>query len=275
VIPQARRPTHGPAEIAGEPSFVHPVERELARVFDALGIQWEYEPHTLVLERRDDGSVKEAFTPDFFLPELGIYVECTVMRQRLTNRKRRKALKARALGGITVEILFRRDLERLASRWRLPGLAAAVTARPRRDPLGLGAPRSGYEASRMGDVVRMPEAGRFRIDAEPAADGVVLLAIRGDADLHVAPELRDRLAREIEDGASALVLDLSGATFVDSMALGVLLGAMKRLRAQGGTLRLVVPQTELRRIFEITLLDRVLPLDATREDALREIRRAG
>lgn len=275
MIPLARRPTHGPAEAVGEPSFVHPVERELACVFDELGIQWEYEPHTLVLERHDDGSVKEAFTPDFFLPELGIYVELTVMRQRLTNRKRRKASKARTRSGVTVEILFRRDLERLARRWRLPGLAAAVTARPRREHGGLGASRAGYEDSRMGDVVRMPDAGQFRIDEEPAGDGVILLAIRGDADLHVAPELRDRLAREIEDGASAVVLDLSRATFVDSMALGVLLETMKRLRAQGGTLRLVVPQTELRRIFEITLLDRVLPLDATREDALREVRRAG
>lgn len=109
------------------PSFAHPVERELARVFDAHGIRWEYEPHTFVLERHPDGSVKEAFTPDFFLPELGIYVECTVMRQRLTNRKRRKALKAREERGLTVEILFRRDIERLARRWRLGRLAAALS----------------------------------------------------------------------------------------------------------------------------------------------------
>jgi hypothetical protein len=111
-------------------SFVHPVERELARVFDEHGIEWEYEPHTFVLERNEDGSVKEAFTPDFFLPELGVYVECTVMRQRLTNRKRRKALKARLTKGVTVEILFRKDLERLARRWSLPRLAEAVSSAP-------------------------------------------------------------------------------------------------------------------------------------------------
>jgi anti-sigma B factor antagonist len=127
----------------------------------------------------------------------------------------------------------------------------------------------------MGDPATLPEASEFRIEEAQAPDGVVLLSIHGDADLHVAPELRERLTREIDDGASGLVLDLSEATFVDSMALGVLLGAMKQLRARDGRLRLVVPQTELRRIFEITLLDRVLPLDATREDALREIRRPG
>jgi anti-sigma B factor antagonist len=126
----------------------------------------------------------------------------------------------------------------------------------------------------MGDPVGMPEAGEFRIDQELARDSVVLLSIHGDADLHVAPQLRDRLTREIDDGAKAVVLDLSGATFVDSMTLGVLLGAMKRLRAGGGRLRLVVPQTELRRIFEITLLDRVLALDTSREAALRELESA-
>ena len=63
-------------------------------------------------------------------------------------------------------------------------------------------------------------------------------------------------------------VDLSGVTFVDSMALGVLLGSMKRLRVHGGKLLLVAPATDIRRIFEITLLDRVFALFPTREEAL-------
>jgi hypothetical protein len=117
------------------PHFAHPVEEEIARVFDDHGIAWEYEPHTFVLERNADGTVHEAFTPDFFLPELGVYVECTVMRQALTARKRRKARKARLLG-VNVEVLCRRDIERLASRWQLRRLARAAGAsqRGRRSP---------------------------------------------------------------------------------------------------------------------------------------------
>ena len=110
---------------ADEP-FAHPIERELARLFDAHGIAWEYEPHTFVLERDAVGRVTEAFTPDFFLPEFGIYVECTVARQALTSRKRRKARKLRERAGIAVEILFRRDFDRLAQRWQLQKLGAAV-----------------------------------------------------------------------------------------------------------------------------------------------------
>lgn len=111
------------------PRFAHPVERELARIFDEHGIEWEYEPHTFVLERSHDGSVREAFTPDFFLPELGMYVECTVMRPALQHRKRRKVRKARRLG-VNVEVLCRKDIETLASRWRLRRLQVAARARP-------------------------------------------------------------------------------------------------------------------------------------------------
>jgi len=106
----------------------HPVERELARLFDEHGVRWLYEPHTFVLERDLDGTVRQAFTPDFFLPELGIYVECTVARQRLTNRKRQKVRKVSVRKGVRVEVLFGRDLTRLADRWALDRLGAAVEA---------------------------------------------------------------------------------------------------------------------------------------------------
>jgi anti-sigma B factor antagonist len=121
----------------------------------------------------------------------------------------------------------------------------------------------------------MPPAGQFRLELEHGRNGTVVLVVHGDADLHVAPELRDRLTRTIDEGATALVVDLSDVAFVDSMGLGVLLGATKRMRAAGGHLRLVVARPEVRRIFEITLLDRVLEIDATREEALANVGPAG
>jgi hypothetical protein len=112
-----------------EIEFAHPVERELARLFDEHGIRWQYEPHTFVLDRYADGSVREAFTPDFYLPEIDLYIECTVMRQRLTTRKKRKARLACQRAGITCVILFKRDFERLAGRWVLPRLGIAAEYR--------------------------------------------------------------------------------------------------------------------------------------------------
>jgi hypoxanthine phosphoribosyltransferase len=104
--------------------FAHPVERELAAIFDELGIAWEYEPHTFVLERDEDGNVAEAFTPDFYLPESDVYVECTTMRQRLTTRKNRKIRKLRERG-VIVGVLYRRDFERLRDRFGFPFEQAA------------------------------------------------------------------------------------------------------------------------------------------------------
>jgi hypoxanthine phosphoribosyltransferase len=107
-----------------EPGFAHPVERDLAQIFDDLGIAWEYEPTTFVLERDADGRVREAFTPDFYLPELDVYVECTTMRQKLTTRKNRKLRKLREQG-VVVTVLYRRDFERLRSRHGFPFELAA------------------------------------------------------------------------------------------------------------------------------------------------------
>lgn len=123
----------GPAGDAApsSPPFAHPVERALARVFDRHGIAWRYEPRTFVLERRD-GRVVEACTPDFYLPELDMYVECTCMDQRLVHRKNRKYRKLRERFGVVAEIMYRRDFVRLGRRHGLTELERAAS------PLGDG-----------------------------------------------------------------------------------------------------------------------------------------
>jgi anti-sigma B factor antagonist len=118
--------------------------------------------------------------------------------------------------------------------------------------------------------VRQPEA--FRIEEErPAGTDATVFVLHGEVDLHVAPDVRTRMTAAIESGVSVVVVDLSHVTFLDSMALGVLLGALKQLRARGGEFRLVVPTPELRRIFELTLLDEVFTLVRTRREAFAAV----
>jgi hypothetical protein len=96
------------------------VERELARIFDENGIPWEYEPTTFVLERHPDGRIAEAFTPDFYLPEQNLFLEITVMKQRLVTRKNRKLRKLRQrYPEVQAKLFYKRDIERLAQRYRL------------------------------------------------------------------------------------------------------------------------------------------------------------
>jgi anti-anti-sigma factor len=245
--------------------FAHPVERALARIFDTHGITWEYEPHTFILERDERGDVREAFTPDFFLPDLGLYLECTVMRQSLTRRKRRKVRLARERAGANVAILFRRDFERLARRWGLTELEDAAS--PSADVSTTVGP--GTESPDMSESARTLEATesfRVHVDRQPY---VCIVTVAGDVDLYSAPHLRARLAALADSYVGHVVLDLSDATFLDSMALGVILMAQKHMTAVGGRLDLVVPTPEIRRIFEITMLDQVFDLHETRAEAIR------
>jgi anti-anti-sigma factor len=245
-------------------SFAHPVERALARLFDDHGIAWEYEPHTFVLEWDVDGTVREAFTPDFFLPEIGAYVECTVMRPALAGRKRRKARRARESAGAVVEIMFKRDVDRLAQRWGIPALAAAGRAPPE---VSVEDWRGSGDRTMSRQTAAIEPGARVRIGTERYGDSWVVTVV-GDVDLHSAPELRDRLAQLGETDAKQVVVDLSECDFLDSMALGVLLGAKKRMARHGRELHVVVGSPDVRRIFEITMLDRVLDLHTTRAEAL-------
>ena len=103
---------------------------------------------------------------------------------------------------------------------------------------------------------------------DDVADRVTVIAVHGQADLHTAPELRSAIGDAIDRGAVSLVVDFSEATFIDSMTLGVLLGAVKRLRPAGGSLSVVCTDPHIRRIFEITLLDRVFALHTDRGSAV-------
>ena len=102
------------------PRFVNGAERECAHILDWYGIPWEYEPRSFVLERDAEGRVTSAFTPDFYLPEQDLYIEVTVMKQSLVTRKNRKLREVRRLYlEIRVKLFYRRDIERLAQRYRL------------------------------------------------------------------------------------------------------------------------------------------------------------
>jgi anti-sigma B factor antagonist len=87
-----------------------------------------------------------------------------------------------------------------------------------------------------------------------------VLEVSGEIDVYTAPQLRERLIALVEDGARQVVVDLSRVEFLDSTGLGVLVGALKRLRGVNGDLALVCAQERLLKIFRITGLDRVFTI---------------
>ena len=102
------------------PRFANRSELECAKILDYYGVRWDYEPQSFILERDERGRVVSAFTPDFYLPEQNLFIEVTVMKQSLVTRKNRKLRELRRLyPHVRVKLFYRRDIERLAQRYRL------------------------------------------------------------------------------------------------------------------------------------------------------------
>jgi anti-sigma B factor antagonist len=106
----------------------------------------------------------------------------------------------------------------------------------------------------------------FQIE-ERAGSSPPVIAVTGEIDVATAPQLRESLHSVIAQGEATIVLDLLGVTFLDSTALGVLVGALKRCRELGGELHVVVADPRIVKIFEITGLTSVFTIADSLESA--------
>ncbi|HEY5059102.1 MAG TPA: STAS domain-containing protein [Gaiellaceae bacterium] len=112
----------------------------------------------------------------------------------------------------------------------------------------------------------------FRASAIDMGDGVATVSVVGEADLYTAPELKAALMSAIDGGARRVLVDLSETTFIDSTTLGVLMGGVRRLRTVGGEIAIVCRDPNIKKIFEITLLDRIFRIFGSFEDGVAHLR---
>jgi anti-sigma B factor antagonist len=108
----------------------------------------------------------------------------------------------------------------------------------------------------------------FDVTTEQLSDERYVISLTGEVDLYTAPEFKQQLLDVIAQGGKDVIVDFTNTTFIDSTTLGVLVGGVKRLRQVDGQLSLVCSDRNITKIFEITGLDRVFTIHATREDAL-------
>lgn len=109
------------------PTFVHPIEAEFARILDYYHIKWEYEPHTFALEWDENGTVIEAFSPDFYLPEQDLYIELTTLRPKLVTKKNRKLRRLKELyPHVNIQLWKRSDIRDLMIKFGLDEEAARL-----------------------------------------------------------------------------------------------------------------------------------------------------
>jgi len=115
----------------------------------------------------------------------------------------------------------------------------------------------------------------FHVDASELVAGVTRVRLAGEIDLSVAPLLRQSLTDLVRQGHNKLLIDLTGVTFIDSSAIGVLLSTVRRLRRRRGSLAVLCPNPRLRRLFELVGHNLIFPVDETLEQALRHLHATG
>jgi len=107
----------------------------------------------------------------------------------------------------------------------------------------------------------------FALDVTPCDDWSVV-AVTGELELATAPRLRQQVVSLIGAGRSHLLIDLSGVDYVDSVGLGVIVGALKRCRTHEGDLMVSGAVPRVRLLFEITRLDEIIELHPDVDQAL-------
>lgn len=98
--------------------FAHKSEREFSKILDFYRIKWEYEPTTFVLESDSTGNPDVCFTPDFYLPDMDLYIELTTMNQKLVTKKNYKIKKLKKIyPDINVKLFYKKDYHSLLFKY--------------------------------------------------------------------------------------------------------------------------------------------------------------
>ena len=143
------------------PRFAHESEAELARILDFYRVRWEYEPRTFPVLWNLDGQVVESFSPDFYLPDVDLWVELTTLRQSLVRKKNRKLRRMRELYPmVRLKLFYARDFRALMLKYGRLELAGSF--------IGIdGQVMPGADIGRVG--ASTPDVARSD-PAAPAAD---------------------------------------------------------------------------------------------------------
>jgi hypothetical protein len=90
----------------------------MSRILDFYAVRWEYEPQTFPILWNLEGDVVESFSPDFYLPDLDLYLEMTTLRQKLVRKKNRKLRRLRELyPDINIKLFYGRDFRELMLKY--------------------------------------------------------------------------------------------------------------------------------------------------------------
>lgn len=112
----------------------------------------------------------------------------------------------------------------------------------------------------------------LKVNSRSINEKAALIDLEGEVDVYTAPQLKQQIIGLLDSGVRHVTVNLSAVDYLDSTALGVLIGGLKRLRERDGTLDLICPNPRIKRIFEITGLDKIFDIYAGEEEALAKLK---
>lgn len=107
----------------------------------------------------------------------------------------------------------------------------------------------------------------FKMETHAVGTEPPIIELEGEVDVYTAPQLKQQLVRLLESDTKELVVDLTKVDYLDSTALGVLIGGLRRMRERDGNMVLVCPSPRILRVFEITGLDKIFEIYNSLDDA--------
>jgi anti-sigma B factor antagonist len=105
-------------------------------------------------------------------------------------------------------------------------------------------------------------------------DSASAVGVKGELDMYSAPVLEDFIEGLVVGGERTIVIDLTGATFIESVGLRVLVQGAKLLRSLGGTLAVACDDGNVRRVLEITGIGLHVPTYESLEEAVADVNAA-
>lgn len=110
----------------------------------------------------------------------------------------------------------------------------------------------------------------FHLESTTVGADCAVLRIGGEVDVYTAPQLRERIIQLLASGVRHIIADLREVDFLDSTGLGALVGGLKRLRGQDGSLKVVAAADKILQIFRLTGLVHVFALHSSFAEAMAD-----
>lgn len=101
----------------------------------------------------------------------------------------------------------------------------------------------------------------FELNTESNDGKNVVISVKGEIDIYSAPDFKESLYQSINDVQQNIILDFSDLSYIDSMGLGILVGALKRVREKDRNITIKNPKSTVRKLFRITGLDKAFIIE--------------